>query len=95
MMIPKELDDKIKKNLLDLHYSKYLQYYTTSIIILFTYFIGLAIAFITKQIDYLDKRQLLLVGFISAVILSVLATVMLRFKEHLKNIIREVKTLRI
>jgi len=91
----KKLNDKIKKNLLDLHYNKYLLYYTTTIIILFTYFIGVAIAFITKQIDYKNTPQVMLVSFISIIILSILTILMINFRSHLKNIPEEVKKLKI
>jgi len=91
----KGLNHKIKKNLLDLHYNKYLQYHTATIIILFTYFIGVAVAFITKQIDYKNASQVMLVSLISIIILSTLAILMLNFKGHLKNILEEVKRLKI
>ena len=91
----KKLNDKIKKNLLDLHYNKYLQYYTTIIIILFTYFIGVAIAFITKQIDYKNTPQVMLVSFISIIILSILTILILNFRSHLKNIPEELKKLKV
>lgn len=68
----KKLGDKIKKNLLDLQYNKYLQYYNTSTIILFTYVIGVVIGFITF-----------------------LLFIMLRFKDHQKNIVNEVRKLNV
>ena len=64
-MALKRLSDKTKKNLLDLEYNKHLQYYNTSIILLFTYIIGISIAFITKQIDYRNPRQLVMVAIVS------------------------------
>ena len=63
--MPGPLSGGVKKNLLDLQYAKYLQYYTTAVIILFTYGIGVAIAFITKQIDFYSIGQMLLVFLIS------------------------------
>ena len=90
-----ELSDKVKKNLLDLQYNKYLQYYTTSIIILFTFFIGVSLAFITKQIDMSEPKQ-----FLSLSVISISATVliilsMLHFKSHQQNILDEIKNLKI
>jgi len=85
------LSEKVKKNLLDLQYTKYLQYYNTSIIILFTYVIGVAIAFITKQIDYKSLNQLYLVGLISLITISIVISLMLNFKKHLSNIPHELK----
>jgi len=94
-VIEMEISDKVKKNLLDLQYNKYLQYYNTSIIILFTYFIGVGIAFITKQIDINEPKQFLslLVISISTVVLIILF--MLRFKSHQENILDEIKNLKI
>ncbi len=92
--MPKKLSERTKKNLLDLQYNKFLQYYNTSIIILFTYLIALAIGFVTKQINYRDTGQLTLVVPISIGIITILTLSMLRFKDHLKNILEEVKKLR-
>ncbi len=89
-----KLPSNIKKNLLDLNYNKYLQYFNTSIIILFTYIIGVFIAFITKQIDYKNPNQLVLVAFISMVIISMIITLMLKFRKHLAEIPKELKKLR-
>jgi len=94
-MNKEKLDDKIKKNLLDLNYNKYLQYYTTSIIILFTYFIGVILSFITKQIDYKNNSQIMLVEVISIAVISILVILLLNFKTHLKNIPNEIKKLKI
>lgn len=90
-----ELSDKVKKNLLDLQYNKYLQYYNTSIIILFTYFIGVGIAFITKQIDIGEPRQFLSLMVISISITVLIILSMLRFKNHQQNILDEIKNLKI
>lgn len=90
-----EISDRVKKNLLDLQYNKYLLYYNTSIILLFTYFIGVTIAFITKQISYKNINQLLLVTAISITVISFIISFMLRFKEHLTNILQEVKKLKL
>ncbi len=90
-----ELSDKTKKNLLDLRYNKYLQYYNTSIIILFTYFIAIFIVLVTKQLDYKNIRYLSLVGIISAAVLSLIAIFLLRFKGHEENILNEIKNLKI
>ncbi len=87
-----EISDNIKKNLLDLQYNKYLQYYNTSIIILFTYFIGLAIAIVTNQINYNNGWQLFFVSIISSLVIVLF---MLNFKMHLKNITFEIKKLNI
>jgi len=90
-----EIPDLVKKNLLDLHYNKYLQYYNTSIIILFTYFIGVGIAILTKQINISEPEQ-----FLSLIVLSISITVliilfMLRFRSHQQNILDEIKKLKL
>lgn len=48
------MEDKllIKKNLLDLDMQKYLQLTSTSVIIFFSYFIGVFIVIITNQVDF-------------------------------------------
>ncbi|MFH0978689.1 MAG: hypothetical protein V1837_05285 [Candidatus Woesearchaeota archaeon] len=90
-----QLSDRVKKNLLDLHYNKYLQFYTTSIIILFTYAIGVGIAFITKQVNYQNLSQILLVGSISVVVISTIVLLMKKQKVHMANILREIRELRL
>lgn len=94
-MKQKALSDKIKKKLLDLQYNKYLQYYNTSIIILFTYVIGVAIAFITKQIDYRNMNQIGLVGIISIAVVSIIIIFMLEMKDHIQNIPNKIKKLKL
>jgi len=94
-MKQKALSDKIKKNLLDLQYNKYLQYYNTSIIILFTYVIGVAIAFITKQINYKNMNEIGLVAIISIAVISIIVMFMLKMKDHIQNIPNEIKMLKL
>jgi len=84
-----------KKNILDLHFTKNLQYYTTSIIILFTYVIGVVIAFLTGQVSVQNINQLLLVGVISSVVISIITLLMLTFRSHLKEIPELIKSLEI
>ena len=49
------MDEEIKKkNILDLQFQKYLTTASTSLIIVFTYFIGVGIAILTKQIKLDD-----------------------------------------
>ena len=90
-----KLSEKVKKNLLDLSYNKYLQYYNTSIIIIFTYIIGVGIAFLTEAIDYRQRQQVLLVSIISLVFLLVLVLLLRNFKEHQESIKEEMRKLKI
>lgn len=88
-----EWEYKTKKNLLDLQYNKYLQYINTSIIIFFTYIIGLAIAFITKQIDYNNLNQLFFVVILSTIMTLIIVGFLMTSKESLKNIAEEIRSL--
>ena len=90
-----EISDPVKKNLLDLQYNKYLQYYNTSIIILFTYFIGVGITFLTEQVNLNDPRQFMSLSVISTAIIAVSILSMLYFKNHQQNILDEIKKLRL
>lgn len=88
-----KLSEQSKKNILDLQYAKYLQYFNTSIIIIFTYFIGLVIALFTKQINLADIRHLFLLVLASSLFLIVIIYLLLRFKYRMKNVIEEIKKL--
>ena len=92
--LEKNISDKIKKNLLDLHYTKYLQYFNTSIIVIFTYLIGLGIALLTKQIDYKNPAQLLLAAVITIMFLGAISILLIKFRGHLKSIPQEIKKLK-
>lgn len=91
----KQLSDKTKKNLLDLEFNKNLQYYNTAIILLFTYVTGTFIAFITKQINYKNAIQLSLVIIISIGFVGVIIFLILKFKNNLAKISREIKKLKL
>jgi len=83
----------IRKNLLDLEYQKYLQFYTTSIIILFTYIIGIGIALLTNQININDYNQLAVLIIMSSTIVGISLASLLIFNINLKRINEEVKKL--
>lgn len=78
-----------------MEYHKYLQYYNTSVIILFTYFIAVVIAFVTKQIDYSNLRQLMFVGLLSIGFVGLIIFLMLKLKENLTRIPKEIKKLKL
>ena len=94
-MQKKRLSDKTKKNLLDLDYNKHLQYYNTSIILLFTYVIGTFIAFLTKQIDYKNLNQLFLFTIVSIAFVAPITIFMRKSKEQLIKIPQEIKKLKL
>jgi len=82
-----------KKNVLDLHFQKYLSIATTSVIIAFTYFIGIGIAILTKQIKLDDFIVMGAVFVISAGVLGVCSILFFNAIFHLKNIPEIVKSL--
>jgi len=82
-----------KKNVLDLQFQKYLIIASTSIIISFTYFIGVGIALFTKQINLNDFVSMGAVFVISAGVLGVCSILFFNAVFHLKNIPRVVKEL--
>lgn len=91
--LTKELSEKVKKNLLDIQYNKYVQYFNTSVIIAFSYIIGVGITFITKQIDYKNSIQLTTLIIISVIFLGINTSLLLKFKLHQSNILEEIKKL--
>lgn len=85
--------DELKKNILDLTYSKYLQYFTATIIAVFTYFIGLSITIFSKQIDLANISQSLAVAVVSVLFLWGAAFFLLRFKSRMNNVLSELRNL--
>lgn len=90
-----EPSEKLKKNLLDLHYNKYLQYFNTSIIIVFTYFIGLIISLLTRQINLADSRHLFLLILFSLLFLGIMVCLLSYFRRRMGKIIKEMRKLNI
>src|SRR3989338_7644831 len=88
-----QLSDNTKKSLLELHYSKYLQYQTNSLIAIFTFIIGIIIALATKEINFSDYFQMTIVGFFSIIILTPSTYYFINSKKHLKQIPEEMKKL--
>lgn len=85
----------LKKNLFDLEHNRYLQYYTTLIILLFTYGIGVGIAFVTKQIDYTNHSQLTVLMAVSLAVLIPLLVLLLHYKTKMEETIDEIKKLKL
>jgi len=65
------MNTEIKKNILDLQFQKYLVIASTSVIISFTYFVGIIIAILTKQIILNDFIRMGAVFVISVGIISI------------------------
>jgi len=79
-----------RKNVLDLKHNKYVQYYNTTIILIFTYVIGLIIAIITQKITL---NTIGIIIFISIIFLGTCAYILLNLKDNLQCIIKEIESL--
>lgn len=73
----------IKKNLLDADLQKYLQIASTTVIIAFTYLIGISIAYLSNQIDFNN-----IVSMGSALLLTAIIIIpsYLLFRHSIKKI---------
>lgn len=80
-----------KKNILDLQFQKYLTTASTSLIIAFTYFIGVGIAILTKQIKLNDFIAMGVLFIISASVLGICSVLFFNAIFHLKNILQVLK----
>ena len=89
------LSENIKKNILDLEYNKLLQYYNTCIIILFTYFIGLIIAFFSKQINFFIFKQFISISTISIIFVLLMFIAIMKFRNSMRRVISQIKKLNI
>ena len=87
--------NSIKKNLLDLEYNKYLQYLNTTLILVFTYFIGILVAILTENVKYTNPNQIFFVSTISVGVLSVLFVLIFNFKNKLKEIVKKIKKIKL
>ena len=81
-----------KKNILDLQFQKYLNISSTSIIIAFTYLIGVGIAFLTEKITF-NRTSISALIIISISLLGACAIFFFNSLYHLKNIPKVVKDL--
>ncbi|MBS3099707.1 hypothetical protein J4463_00630 [Candidatus Pacearchaeota archaeon] len=86
------MDDGVKKkNLLDLQFQKYLTLASTSIIIMFTYLVGVGIAILTKQVDLNDFIVMGILFVVSGGILGICSALFFKAIFHLKNIPEVIK----
>jgi len=83
----------IRKTLLELHFSKNLQYKITTIFILFSYLIAVLIAFLSKQLDIKNFSDVFIISIISFPILYIMILLLRNFDFHLNNILEELKNL--
>lgn len=87
-------DDLKKKNILDLHFQKYLIVASTSVIVAFTYFLGFGIAILTRQIKLNDFVTIGFVFIISAGVLGTCSILFYNALFHLKRIPEVVREIR-
>lgn len=88
------MNSSIKKNLLDLEFSTYLQYYNTTIIILATYIVGLIVAILTQKIDYLITENQAIIFSITIVFTGISIFSLLNFKYKMKDIKRKIQRIK-
>ena len=86
-------ESELKKNLLDLSYQKYLQFFTTAIIILFTYVVGVIIALFSGQIDAGNGKQLFLVGISSIFFFYFVIIALMQYRRRLEEITGQIRSL--
>ena len=84
-------EDLKRKNILDLQFQKYLTIASTSIIISFTYFVGVGIAILTKQVNLSDFISVGVLIVISLGILGICSSLFFNAVFHLRNIPKVVK----
>jgi len=87
LVIKMDYEDK-RKNILDLHFQKHLVIASSSLIILFTYFLGIGLAIITKQIDFNDLFVVINVAVISVAVVGMGLGFLYNSFYHLRNIPR-------
>lgn len=81
----------LRKTILELNFSKYLQYKITTILIIATIIISILITFLTKQVNIRSFQDVLLIVIVSSILISVLLSFLARFNFHLQNILNELK----
>ena len=84
-------EDLKRKNILDLQFQKYLTIASTSIIIAFTYFVGVGIAILTKQVNLSDFISVGVLMVISLGILGICSSLFFNAVFNLRNIPTVVK----
>lgn len=84
----------VQKNILDLHFYKYLQYKNTVIIMFFTYLIATLIPFLTGQLKFSSFRDVFLLILFSFVFFTIFILFFNKFDFHMKNILDNLKKLK-
>jgi len=88
-----ETEINLKLKILELTFNKNLQYKNTLIILLFTYFIGVIISLLTKQLKVSNFIDMYLLAISTMFILGFGLILLNEFNSHLDRIIEELKKL--
>ncbi len=88
------MKDPIRKNLLDIQYQKHLSYFTTAIIVSFTYVVGVFIGIITGQIQLQNPTHFHPLVAASLIVLITSVSIMVSSFKHKRNIVLELKKMR-
>jgi len=83
----------IRKNLLDIHYQKYLVLYTTTLGLVWTYIIGMLVAVTTNIFVMVDALHVGVIASISLLVIGIASYEIKKFKKHLIKIPKEIKKL--
>lgn len=86
--------EELKKNILDLEFQKQLIVTSTTIVICFTYFVGLLFAVFSSQINFDNLTIKFAVLLVSISILGVSIIILSNSYSKIKNIPEEIKMLR-
>ncbi|HLC85690.1 MAG TPA: hypothetical protein VJG30_00165 [Candidatus Nanoarchaeia archaeon] len=89
------MDDYVKKNILDLNFQKHLIIASTSILISFTYFIGVVIAFMSRQIKLDNLLHIFLIVILSSIILCITIGFFFKSYNHIRKIPQVIKELKL
>jgi len=92
-MYKQKTSKTIKKNLLDLEYTTHLQYVNTTIVVMFTYLVGLLIAMFTNQISFAQPSSFLKIAALTIVFFFITHGLLLHFYRKMKNVKEEIKHL--
>ena len=89
------MNEQVKKNLLDLSYDTYLQRQISSVVIIFTYIMGILVAWITNQLQYAGIIKLSMLAIFSFLIFLVCIITYFKSQLHMKRIKAMIRDLEI
>ncbi len=87
------MNDKlfIRKNILDTDMQKYLQVASVSVIVGFTYFIGIIIAILTHQINWRSFIDMGILGILSTLIFSLVISFLISSIKKIGKITKAIR----